>query len=147
MLEASIRKLWNGTEVPCLFDETIAFSPPLSSLPIVLEEMIQANEVSREDLTFGRFKMVVFPVDGFLNQRGILELTEYFLNHSKMPTDLLAGPPFPFKAIGVTLANAAAPYQQMRLSQQEGNNKRALVILFDTRDDPRTKQSFKEAFE
>ena len=36
--ERSIRKIWNGSDVPCLFDPKIAYSRQLYSLPVPLEE-------------------------------------------------------------------------------------------------------------
>ncbi len=36
-LEESIPMLWNGTDVPCLFDSQVAYLEKMSQLPIDLE--------------------------------------------------------------------------------------------------------------
>lgn len=41
--ERSIRKIWNGSDVPCLFEPKIAYSRQLYSLPVQLEEKIVSN--------------------------------------------------------------------------------------------------------
>jgi hypothetical protein len=41
--ERSIRKIWNGSDVPCLFEPKIAYSRQLYSLPVQLEEKILSN--------------------------------------------------------------------------------------------------------
>ena len=41
--ERSIRKIWNGSDVPCLFEPKIAYSRQLYSLPVQLEDKILSN--------------------------------------------------------------------------------------------------------
>lgn len=41
--EKSIRKVWNGSDLPCLFDSKIAYSKPLYNVPVELENMIVNN--------------------------------------------------------------------------------------------------------
>ena len=41
--ERSIRKIWNGSDLPCLFDPKIAYSRQLYSLPVSLEAKILAS--------------------------------------------------------------------------------------------------------
>lgn len=43
--ERSIRKIWNGSDVPCLFDPKIAYSRQLYTLPVELEEKIMGNQI------------------------------------------------------------------------------------------------------
>jgi hypothetical protein len=62
--ESSIRKLWNGSDIPCLFDSKIAYSDLLYSLPVELERAIRKNEVNNEDLVFRRYKSLLVPIDG-----------------------------------------------------------------------------------
>jgi hypothetical protein len=64
--EKSIRRVWNGSDVPCLFDPKIAYSKQLYSLPVHLEEKIMSATVPNEDLVFRRYKVLLIPIDGFL---------------------------------------------------------------------------------
>jgi flagellar biosynthesis GTPase FlhF len=85
--EKSIKKIWNGSEIPCLFDSKIAYSKMLYSLPVELEERIRANELPYEDLKFRRYKTLLFPIDGLLgltSGRCIAEIVAYFLRYSTM---------------------------------------------------------------
>lgn len=87
--EKSIRKIWNGSDIPCLFDSKIAYSKMLYSLPVNLEEAIRGNFVSYEDLKFRRYKNLIIPIDGLLNmtsERSLIELITYFLRNSTMKT-------------------------------------------------------------
>jgi hypothetical protein len=83
--EKSIRKIWNGSDIPCLFDSKIAYSKLLYSLPVELEKKIRSNEVSYEDLKFRRYKNLIIPIDGLLSKtsgRCLIEIVEYFLRYS-----------------------------------------------------------------
>ncbi len=64
--EKSIRRVWNGSDVPCLFDPKIAYSKQLYSLPVPLEESIMKGQVPHEDLAFRRYKVLIIPIDELL---------------------------------------------------------------------------------
>ena len=64
--EKSIRRVWTGSDVPCLFDPKIAYSKQLYSLPVGLEEKITAGQVPNEDIVFRRYKVLLIPLDGLI---------------------------------------------------------------------------------
>ena len=85
--EKSIRKIWNGSDIPCLFDPKIAYSKMLYSLPVDLERKIQNNEQSYEDVKLRRYKTLVVPIDGLLSNstgKPMIELISYFLRYSTL---------------------------------------------------------------
>ncbi len=85
--EKSIRKIWNGSDIPCLFDSKIAYSKMLYSLPVELERKIQSNEQSYEDIKLRRYKTLLIPIDGLLSSssgRPMIELISYFLRYSTL---------------------------------------------------------------
>jgi hypothetical protein len=61
-------KVWNGSDIPCLFDSKIAYSKLLYSLPVDLENSIKSNTVSNEDLKFRRYKTMMIPVDRLVSE-------------------------------------------------------------------------------
>lgn len=65
--ESSIKKLWNGSDVPCLFDPKIAYSNLLYSIPVELEKKICNNEIDYQDIAFRRYKTLIFPLDDLLS--------------------------------------------------------------------------------
>jgi hypothetical protein len=101
--------VWNGSDIPCLFDNKIAYSKLLYSLPVSLENSIVANKVPSDDITFRRYKVLVLSLDGLFSKTSglpLIELLNYFLRFSTLPlientasTNLLS---FPFKLIGLT---------------------------------------------
>ncbi len=106
--EKSIRRVWNGSEVPCLFDPKIAYSKQLYSLPVSLEENIMKGQVPHEDLAFRRYKVLILPIDDLLQKtsgRAMIELTNFFLRYSTLRTvenvEDLKVKSFPFKCIGL----------------------------------------------
>ena len=106
--EKSIKNIWNGSDIQCLFDSKIAYSKTLYSFPVELEKKIATNEVSFEDLKFRRYKNLLIPIDGLLSQtsgRPLIELVEYFLRYStiRSKTNEIHPtlPKFPFKCISM----------------------------------------------
>jgi hypothetical protein len=71
-----------------------------------------ANEVSNEDLVFRRYKTLIIPIDGLLNQTSgysLIEIIDYFLRYSTVKSidnleedeDIgIKKKKFPFKCIG-----------------------------------------------
>lgn len=120
--ERSIRKVWNGSDVPCLFDPKIAYSRQLYSLPVSLEHQITANEVPKDDLTFRRYKVLVIPLDGLFSRTSgipLIELVQYFMRFSTLPlveNTKLPGLTFPFKCIGLVQTVAVPPFNKCSLS-------------------------------
>ncbi len=85
--EKSIRKVWNGSDIPCLFDPKIAYSRQLYSLPVALEESILSNKVPHEDIMFRRYKVLLIPLDSLFGKTSVnpvIELTNYFLRNSTL---------------------------------------------------------------
>lgn len=155
--ERSIRKVWNGSDIPCLFDQKIAYSKLLYTLPVALEQSIAANEVPKDDITFRRYKMMVLPVDSLFSKTSglpLIELVQYFLRFSTMPivdnTSKQQPKTFPFKCIGLTQTVAVPPFNKCSLSPVQAplespSSQRVLALLFDTHDQPRAKVNFNEA--
>lgn len=134
--EKSIRKIWNGSEMPCLFDSKIAYSKLLYSLPVDLEAKIRANEVPYEDLKFRRYKTLLIPIDGLLSHtsgRALTEIVSYFLRYSNLqsidndeindvngypvtPMEPYQMSKFPFKCISMVQTVALPPFTQCSLS-------------------------------
>lgn len=123
--------MWNGSDVPCLFDPKIAYSRQLYSLPVDLEEKILKNEVPNEDIMFRRYKVLLIPVDALLGHtsgRPLIELTNYFLRYSTLPLSDNRMPnsdeelhhesikSFPFKCIGFVETVAVPPFNKCSLS-------------------------------
>ena len=42
-LEESMPSLWNGTDIPCLFDKKISYADNLSSIPLDLEDQMEVG--------------------------------------------------------------------------------------------------------
>ncbi len=145
--ERSIRKIWNGSDVPCLFDPKIAYSRQLYSLPVALEEKILSNQIPQEDLTFRRYKTLIIPLDNLLSKTSglpMIELTNYFLRYSTLKKinnfeeeDKFKS--FPFKCIGLVQSVAVPPFNKCGLSVDNPNGQRVLALLFDTHDNPKSK--------
>ena len=121
--EKSIKNIWNGSDIQCLFDSKIAYSKTLYSFPVELEQKIARNEVTFEDLKFRRYKNLLIPIDGLLGQtsgRPLIELVEYFLRystvHSKTNEIHPSLPKFPFKLISMVETVAQPPFSQCSLS-------------------------------
>jgi hypothetical protein len=159
--ERSIRKIWNGSDVPCLFDPKIAYSRQLYSLPVPLEEKILGNLVPKDDLVFRRYKTLVIAIDSLLAKTSglpMIELTNYFLRYSNLrridnfePEEEGDEPKFktfPFKCIGFVQSMAIPPFNKCGLSAinqtDNPNAQRVLALLFDTHDAPKVKSNFNE---
>ena len=151
--ERSIRKAWNGSDVPCLFDPKIAYSRQLYSLPVALEEAILRGEVPSDDIMFRRYKVLLVPIEGLFGKtsgRPVIELFDYFMRHSTMarannnPTDEESnrGKRFPFKCIGLVQSVALPPFNKCSLSAvpppsaDQPAAQRVLTLIFDTHDQP-----------
>ena len=159
--ERSIRKIWNGSELPCLFDPKIAYSKKLYSLPVPLEEQILKNEVPYEDIQFRRYKVLLIPIDALLSKTSahpLIELTNYFLRYSSL--ELLDNreeskenrnslKSFAFRCIGLVQSVAVPPFNKCSLSAVQSpidspNAQRVLALLFDTHDHPKSKTNFND---
>jgi flagellar biosynthesis GTPase FlhF len=123
--ERSIKKIWNGSDIPCLFESKIAYSKLLYSLPADLEDRILKNEVPNEDLVFRRYKVLLIPLDSLLSRTSGLQLIEiinYFLRYSTMKKvqnneeGEAKLKTFPFKCIGVVQSVAVPPFNKCSLS-------------------------------
>ena len=88
-----------------------------------------ANEVSKDDLVFRRYKTLVIPIDNLLAKTSgipMIELTNYFLRYSNLlridnyePEDEgeeIKFKSFPFKCIGFVQSVAIAPFNKCGLS-------------------------------
>jgi hypothetical protein len=154
--EKSIRRVWNGSDVPCLFDPKIAYSQQLYALPVGLEQQIRDNKVPNEDLVFRRYKVLVVPLDGLMQKtsgQALIEITNYFLRYSTLKrvenVEDLKLKTFPFKCIGLVQSVAVPPFNKCSLaaaviSSDSPTPQRVLTLLFDTHDHPKLKHNFNE---
>lgn len=74
--------MWNGTDVPCLFDQKVAYSKLLYALPLDLEYKIVNGVVANEDLVFRRYKTLIIPTESLLHGDALIELIDYFMRYS-----------------------------------------------------------------
>ena len=120
--ERSIRKIWNGSDIPCLFDSKIAYSRQLYTIPVELEEKIMMNEVPKEDITFRRYKTLLIPIEGLFSRTSgmpMIELINYFLRYSNVPVYENTEQhlkTFPFKCIGMVQSVACPPFNKCSLA-------------------------------
>lgn len=134
--------MWNGTDLPCLFNRKMGYQPKLSQIPIDLEAYLAQNPDNRDYSS--RFKTLIVPLE-LVGSSGSNDIVNYFLMNSCLSTvgyTNYSAEVFPFKLIGMTMSVCQPPFTRpsTNVTGQESIYN-VIIFTFDTLD-PDTKEVF-----
>lgn len=137
--EQNIPNLFNGTDIPCLFEKKIAYLEKLSHLPLDLESQIEISNLSEKQT---RYKTVTIPFnEHLLPGEALNHVVSYFMKHSAMRQTTQDGEAFktekyfPFKCLSMQLTVMQPPFDKPSTNLMgQDHVYRVINMLFDTND-------------